>query len=945
VSRRVFLRTATAGVTAWSLLGCGRPDAGTQQGTVGLAGASGSVKRGPASQTVSFDGDWLFGPNAAGSDHPGYDDSALETVTLPHTVTPLSWDNWNPLTWERTWVYRKHFDAPANTDGLRLFLDFQAAMTQSTVTLNGTAITTYTGGYLPFSAEITGHLRPTDNVVAVTLDASFNLNVPPDRPAPARSTDIDFWQPGGIYRDVQIRAVPQMFLADVFARPANVLDPASRQVVVQATVDAALVPADAVTVTVELHDPDNTRKGPLASARARAKVTRAGQATVTVTLRDLPAITLWDQDNPKLYTVVTTLSVGGEPLHDHQTRIGFREAVFRRDGFYLNGNRVKLFGLNRHQFFPYAGGAMPERVQARDAYILRKELNCNAVRCSHYPQSEAFYEAADELGLMVWEEMPGWHYFGDDAWRAAAHRDLQAMIIRDRNHPSVIIWGSMPNESGEHFPEYTLYNDLAHRLDPSRQTGGDDFSLTHGQYVFDVFSRHDYSTVENWAAGGREPSLAPPEDAWGKPYLVCEAIGALSGPAKYYRRYDTQAVQQGQAWAHAIVQNISYSNDAYCGLLAWSGFDYPSGKGRQYQGVKYTGVVDLFRVPKPGAAIYQAQVHPSVEKVIAPAFYWDFGPASPVTSLPSAMICSNLDELKVYVGGDLLTTVTPDTANYGSLPYAPSFVDFNFVDGSTLPELRIDGYLAGVKVASRTFDADPSHDKLSLEADDLEINGNGSDATRVAVRAVDRYGNARPYVDGLVTLSINGPAVLVGDNSLDFGATGGAGAVWIRSISGSPGLVTVRASHPALGAATAAIRVAEVAGAGAPVPYAAVSVAATPTVVVPGKAAAVTATVKNSGLPPLDDLTLKIMLPVGWTAVARTPVSFKGVRSGAEVTATWTIRLPPDTGRGQVPLRVQAVYTAGQQRGVTHATAEVQTFYPTLAAAMRKSRKPSRRRR
>ena len=157
-----------------------------------------------------------------------------------------------------------------------------------------------------------------------------------------------------------------MFLADVFARQANVLDPASRQVVVQATVDAALVPADAVTVTVELLDPDDTRKGALASAKARAKIARAGQATVTVTLRDLPAVTLWDQDNPKLYTVVTTLSVGGEPLHDYQTRIGFREAVFRRDGFYLNGNRVKLFGLNRHQFYPYAGGAMPERVQARE---------------------------------------------------------------------------------------------------------------------------------------------------------------------------------------------------------------------------------------------------------------------------------------------------------------------------------------------------------------------------------------------------------------------------------------------------------------------------------------------------------------------------------------------------------------------------------------------------
>ena len=924
VSRRNFIRTATGGVAAWSLLGCDRASARVVNSqTV----ARSSVKPGPAAQVASFNGGWLFGPDAAGSDQPGYDDSALETVTLPHTVTPLSWRAWDPGSWERTWIYRKHFDAPPQADGLRVFLDFQAAMTRSTVTLNGAVITSYTGGYLPFSAEVTGRLQPGGNVVAVTLDSSFNVNVPPGRPAPAAAVSVDFWQPGGIYRDVEIRVVPQIFLADVFARPADVLDPARRRVVVEATMDAALVPADAVTVTVELLDPDGNRTDALASAQARARITRAGQATVTVTLDDLPAITLWDVDNPKLYTVVTTLSVGGKPLHDYRTRIGFREAVFRRDGFYLNGNRVKLFGVNRHQFFPYAGGAMPDRVQARDAYILRKDLNCNAVRCSHYPQSEAFYDAADELGLMVWEEIPGFHYFGDDAWQAAAYEALRAMIIRDRNHPSVIIWGSMPNESGEHFEEYTRFNDLAHHLDPSRPTGGDDFSSTRGRYVFDVLSKHDYGTVRN-AAGLREPSLSPPEDVWGKPYLICETIGTLSGPSRHYRRTDSQAIQQGEACAHAIVHNASYSDAAYCGLLAWSGFDYLSGANHSYQGVKYTGVVDVFRVPKPGAAIYQAQVNPRVKPVIAPAFYWDFGPASPVTSLPWAMICSNLDVLRVYVGGELLTTVTPDTGSYGSLPYPPSFVEFSSVQGATLPELRIDGYLDGVKVASRSFAADPSHDTLSLEADDLAIDGDGSDATRVAFRAVDRYGNARPYVGGHVTLSVDGPAVLVGVSPLDFGATGGVGAAWIRSIPGSAGLVTVRASHPALGEATAAITVREAADAGAPVPYGALAVTASPPSVAPGQATTVTATLTNNGLPGLDDLTLALIAPRGWTAVAQVPVSFKGVGSGAAVSATWRVTLPPDASRDSHVVRAQAVYTAGQQRGVAYATTEVDSAAP-----------------
>ncbi len=115
------------------------------------------------------------------------------------------------------------------------------------------------------------------------------------------------------------------------------------------------------------------------------------------------------------------------------------------------------------------------------------------------------------------------------------------------------------------------------------------------------------------------------------------------------------------------MHDLAASDDRYCGLLAWSGFDYPSGSGNQYRGVKYTGVVDLFRIPKPGAAIYQAQADPRVRPVIAPAFYWDFGPQSPVNALPAAMICANLDRLEVYVGGDHFATLTPDTAGYPHL--------------------------------------------------------------------------------------------------------------------------------------------------------------------------------------------------------------------------------------------------------------------------------------
>jgi beta-galactosidase len=755
----------------------------------------------PGSRLIEFGTGWLFGPASADSSQPGFDDSGLQVVTLPHTVTKLSWQEWDPASWEAVWIYRKHFDAPAEAADMRIFADFDAAMTQATLTLNGHGLPGHVGGYLPFSAEITDRLMRRGNVLAVTLDSRFNRDVPPDRPPPCAPSSVDFWQPGGLYREARLRIVPQVFLADVFAKPVNVLEAARRQVVVQCTVDAAVMLRGSVTVLVELLD--GARE--ISSVTVPVTISKPGQVAVTGTLSGLAGITLWDIDNPKLYTVLATLQVDSTPLHDRQVQMGFREASFQLDGFFLNGRRLKLFGVNRHQFYPFAGGAMSARVQRRDAEILRQELNCNMVRCSHYPQSEAFYDACDELGLMAWEEIPGWGYFGDAAWQAAAYRDVRDMIIRDRNHPSIIVWGVMPNEAGEHATEYTACHELARSLDDSRATGGDGHR-TDASFVFDVYGIHDYSHRIG-PDGLRQPELGLPADAAGKPYLVCEAVGTLSGPAKHYRRVDSQDTQQGQAAAHARVHDIAASDDRCCGLLAWSGYDYDSGHGNEFGGVKHTGIVDLFRIPKPGAAIYQSQLDPKIRPVIQPAFYWDFGPKSPITSLRSAMICSNMESLEIYVGGAHHATVTPDTANYGHLPYPPSFADFTSVAGASHPELRIDGYLGGIKVASRRFSSDPAADWLLLAADDAELIGDGADETRVVFRAVDAYGAPRPYVGAQVQLSVHGPATLVGDNPFDFAGAGGVGAAWVRTLPNSPGIVTVRASHPLLGSAAVTIRI------------------------------------------------------------------------------------------------------------------------------------------
>ena len=202
---------------------------------------------------------------------------------------------------------------------------------------------------------------------------------------------------------------------------------------------------------------------------------------VRLSVDQLCEVTLWDLERPKLYDVVTTLVWNGQALHQHRARTGFRQARFELNGFFLNGRRVKLFGANRHQHYPYTGFAMGDRAQRRDAEILRLELNCNMVRCSHYPQAPAFLDACDELGLLVWEEPAGWQYLGDQAWKELACRDVEEMVRRDRNRPCIVIWAPRLNETADDTELYTRTEQIVKALDGSRQTAG----ATHGAVLPD----------------------------------------------------------------------------------------------------------------------------------------------------------------------------------------------------------------------------------------------------------------------------------------------------------------------------------------------------------------------------------------------------------------------------------------------------------------------------
>jgi beta-galactosidase len=748
------------------------------------------------SALYDFNRGWLFGGEyVANSEQPGFDDSRFTEVTLPHTVTNLSWGDWNPASWQKKWIYRKRFESSALPQG-RVFVDFDGVMTSARSFLDGHEVGLHKGGYLPFSLELTSHLPRGQHLLALRVNAEWQ-DVPPDGD-PRGAWTIDFLEPGGIYRDVTLRVVPDVFIADVFAMPQGVLGP-SPTLQVTVTINAASASPKPVDVQVELVDGSAT----LAAGSTSVSITTAGTHTAALKVTGLGRPDLWSPSSPKLYTVRTTLTdQSGAELHSLDGRTGFRQATFGRDGFQLNGKPFKLFGLNRHQLYPYLGMAANARLQRRDAELLKNELNCNMVRCSHYPQSPHFLDACDELGLMVWEEPPGWQFVGaDKGFQNLVVQNVHDMVVRDRNRPSVIVWATRLNETGNPTALYKQTRQTAGQLDSSRPTSGAMRIYSTKDWAQDVFAYDDYSLHQNPTAAPLKPPIQ------GVPYFVSEAVGALDGPP-LFRWIDGNATLAAQAELHARKHNAARSNAAYAGLLGWAGIDYQSQSGgnRVWHILKWAGVLDTFRVPKPGAAFYRSQCNPKDRPVILPVFFWDFGSSSPNGPGKNAMVATNCDFLEVTIQGHPPLRASPDRQHYGHLDHPPAFADLTTTKGAHPPELTIDGYVGTTKVHSITMSADPAGDRLELTIEDQTLDANGHDATRFTFRAVDKYGNQRPHVTGDVTLSLSGPAILT-PSRFPFQTYGGVGGGYIRAYPRQQGTVTLTAQHPTLGTATGSLEV------------------------------------------------------------------------------------------------------------------------------------------
>jgi beta-galactosidase len=471
-----------------------------------------------------------------------------EEVALPHNAVELPFAYFDERAYQRVFAYQKVIGTHSALAGRELALVFDGAMANARVYLNGTEIAAHKDGYTPFTARLTGRLTEGDNLLTVVVDGTENPEIPPF------GGRIDYLTYAGIYRDVWLR----------------VTDPVSIGAVKIETPDA-LAERKSVRIRVDLDNPHALPLGGDVRATLRdgagevvARTSALAAARTELALDGLTGIALWDIDTPNLYTL--EIACGEDAVTE---TFGFRTAEFTPEGFRLNGRPLKIIGLNRHQSFPYVGYALGRAAQERDAEILKHVLHVNLVRTSHYPQSPWFLDACDRLGLLVFEEIPGWQHIGGAGWKAEAVANVRRMISRDWNHPSIVLWGVRINESQDDHDFYLETNRVAHELDGTRQTGGVRY-ITESDFLEDVYTMNDF-ILGNEELGGNRPrtALRPVAETTGReqpvPYLVTE-FGGHMYPTK---AYDQEQRQAEHVTRHLEVLNAAFGDPRIAGAIGW----------------------------------------------------------------------------------------------------------------------------------------------------------------------------------------------------------------------------------------------------------------------------------------------------------------------------------------------------------------------------------------
>ncbi len=734
-----------------------------------------------------------------------FDDSYFHSVDLPHSSPRLPLNYIDHAKLNIIGCYRKRFDLSREMKRGKLILHFDGAASYTEVYLNSRFICDHRGAYTPFSVDITDQCRDTGNVLVVMSDGRADAEIPPFG-GPA-SVPV----PCGLHGEVWLESVGDPYVTDIFVRTRNLTPNAG-----DLDIDISLSKAHSGQIAIVLHDNGIIRKRHTASVDSDKLSARFS----------VDDIVHWTIDQPHIYTI--RVSLEGKDIYEQ--RFGFREVEFHSDGFYLNGEHIKLRGLRRYNSFPYVGSAMPAEIHARDADILKHELGVNVVWAAGGAPSRHFLDRCDEIGLLVISEMQGWRHVGEDDWREVYLTNLAEMIRRDRNHPSIILWGVRVSEVEDGDELFEKANMISRSYDSTRQTVGAR-GIASETIPEDVFAY-----IENIGDSLdhliNTPAMTHPDT----PYIVAGHTGHLN-PVK---PSDHCCLHVDQALRHARVLDKMYADSSIAGAAGSSFADYISEGGLQNgDSVCYHGVTDMFRIPKPSAAFYASQQ--SIRPVLSVPYAMSSADVGCAGASPF-FIFTNCDYVKVIRNSAPLCTLYPDKTSYPSLPHPPMVLrdligeTLLFDNGVTeqnierVREIIRDGEYADekpsfirrqqMKSELKKFGLTPedikaiykklakrntcANDSWKFEGyidDSLAVTvvrepfadirlvlvpdretlfpSRTYDATRVVIRLEDQNGNLLIHADNTVSISVAGDAELIGPTQ--FSLQGGTRAFWLRS--------------------------------------------------------------------------------------------------------------------------------------------------------------------
>ena len=709
----------------------------------------------------NFDANWKFHlGDLPQAEKPTFNDQKWRELNLPHdwsiegSFTPdnPSGHQGGLLPGGIGW-YRKTFNID-NIKGKKYFIEIDGAYKNSTVYINGTALGTRPYGYATFQYDMTPHIRDGENVLAVKVDNS-------------KQPDSRWYTGAGIYRHVWLITSSPVYVSHwgtFITTPKVSVD--------EATLDIVTVVANEAKEKANLRivssviAPDGNE---VVSQAQSSKSAPESKISIQTTIR-IHSPQLWDLKHPNLYRLVSKVYEGKELRDSYTTPFGIRTIAFRPDsGFFLNGKNVKILGVCDHHDLGCLGSALNDRALQRQLELL-KSMGCNGIRCSHNLMAPELLKLCDQMGFLVMDEAFDCWYIGKDAapfgfqnyFKDWHERELTDMVLRDRNHPSVILW-SIGNEIKEQwFPGSTNGGEIARELvgiikrnDPTR------FTTSAFNFVRDADKKGMTAAVDvvgfNYTFDAYDEMKKKPPD-W--TYFASETTSQFDSRGVYHFTLDSliRTFKDCQTSAYDDPGGGTTCEEAWqavkerpymAGMYIWTGFDYmgePAPYGEQAVS-SYFGIFDLCGFPKDSYYFYKSQWRSEPMVHLLPHWNWKEG------QMVDVVAYTNCEEVKLYLNNQPL-----ETKNFLSTKKLSFRWKVPFHKGI----LKAEGYRNGGLVATDSVITAGDPAKIELAADRSTIQADGCDLSFITVKIMDDQGVLVPGADNLVSFEIEGEGTVAG---------------------------------------------------------------------------------------------------------------------------------------------------------------------------------------